>query len=117
MSLFSEIVEEPSQTNVPSDCPCDELACMSRHCCRIIAMRYCHARYNDEEVLTELSFRFSEIVDKVKNPLKPTFRPTLEEYDCPCDELAGVIRRCWAEDPMERPDFQALKSIIRKLNK
>ena len=62
-------------------------------------------------------FCFSEIIEKVKNPLKPSFRPTLEEYDCPCDELADVIRRCWSEDPMERPDFQALKSIIRKLNK
>ncbi|XP_061185413.1 atrial natriuretic peptide receptor 1-like isoform X7 [Saccostrea echinata] len=59
----------------------------------------------------------SEIYEKVKNGIKPYFRPSLEECDCPCDELADVIRRCWAEDPMERPDFQALKSIIRKLNK
>ncbi|XP_048251029.1 atrial natriuretic peptide receptor 1-like isoform X2 [Haliotis rufescens] len=58
-----------------------------------------------------------EICQKVKTGVKPYFRPTLEDYDCPCDELADVIRRCWAEDPMERPDFQALKSIIRKLNK
>jgi hypothetical protein len=41
----------------------------------------------------------------VKNGLKPYFRPTLEECDCPCDELAQVIRQCWKEDPMERPDF------------
>lgn len=60
---------------------------------------------------------YTEIHEKVKNGVKPYFRPTLEESDCPCDELAVVIRRCWAEDPMERPDFQALKSIIRKLNK
>ncbi len=59
----------------------------------------------------------TEIFHKVKAGLKPHFRPTLEDYDCPCDELADVIRRCWAEDPIERPDFQALKSIIRKLNK
>ncbi|XP_046575738.1 atrial natriuretic peptide receptor 1-like [Haliotis rubra] len=58
-----------------------------------------------------------EVYQKVKNGVKPFFRPTLEDYDCPCDELADVIRRCWADDPMERPDFQALKSIIRKLNK
>ncbi|BFZ26126.1 hypothetical protein BsWGS_29165 [Bradybaena similaris] len=58
-----------------------------------------------------------EIYQKVKLGLKPYFRPTLEEYDCPCDELAGVIRRCWAEEPADRPDFQALKSIIRKLNR
>ncbi|KAJ8311507.1 hypothetical protein KUTeg_010862 [Tegillarca granosa] len=58
-----------------------------------------------------------EVYEKVKNGLKPVFRPTLEECDCPCDELADVIRKCWSEDPFERPDFQALKSIIRKLNK
>ncbi|CAG5131906.1 unnamed protein product, partial [Candidula unifasciata] len=58
-----------------------------------------------------------EIYQKVKLGMKPYFRPTLEEFDCPCDELAGVIRRCWSEDPADRPDFQALKSIIRKLNR
>ena len=45
------------------------------------------------------------------------FRPTLEEFDCPNDELARVIRRCWAEEPSERPDFQALRTMIKKLNK
>ena len=59
----------------------------------------------------------AEIYGKVRNGLKPYFRPTLEEYDCPCDELAHVIRRCWAEDPSDRPDFTQLKTIIRKLNR
>ncbi|ESO90424.1 hypothetical protein LOTGIDRAFT_191857, partial [Lottia gigantea] len=67
--------------------------------------------------LANLDLSPQEIFDKVKNGMKPYFRPTLEEFDCPCDELAGVIRKCWAEDPLERPDFPALKSIIRKLNK
>ncbi|XP_071098571.1 atrial natriuretic peptide receptor 1-like [Haliotis cracherodii] len=58
-----------------------------------------------------------EIHDKVKKGSRPLFRPTLEDYDCPCDELADVIRRCWADDPAERPDVTALKSIIRKLNR
>ncbi|PVD36191.1 hypothetical protein C0Q70_03166, partial [Pomacea canaliculata] len=58
-----------------------------------------------------------EICDKVRDGVKPYFRPTLENYDCPCDELAGVIRRCWAEDPAERPDFQALRTLIKRLNK
>ncbi|XP_052786457.1 atrial natriuretic peptide receptor 1-like isoform X2 [Mya arenaria] len=58
-----------------------------------------------------------EVVERVKSNSKPPFRPTLEEFDCPCDELADVIRRCWSEDPVDRPDFSALKSIIRKLNK
>ncbi|KAK3096096.1 hypothetical protein FSP39_023182 [Pinctada imbricata] len=67
--------------------------------------------------LGNLDLSPQEIYQKVKNGLKPYFRPSMEECDCPCDELAEVVRRCWAEDPMERPDFQALKSIIRKLNK
>ncbi|XP_069101886.1 atrial natriuretic peptide receptor 1-like isoform X4 [Argopecten irradians] len=74
----------------------------------------------EERILDKREQRLSvsrKIHQKVKNGLKPYFRPTLEEADCPCDELAEVIRKCWSEDPMERPDFQALKSIIRKLNK
>ncbi|XP_053387549.1 atrial natriuretic peptide receptor 1-like isoform X2 [Mercenaria mercenaria] len=67
--------------------------------------------------LANLDLSPKEVVERVRDWQKPPFRPTLEEFDCPCDELAVVIRRCWAEDPMERPDFAALKSIIRKLNK
>ncbi|KAL8602399.1 Nitrogen permease regulator 2 [Nucella lapillus] len=58
-----------------------------------------------------------EVYEKVTKGTKPVLRPTLEEFDCPSDELAGVIRRCWAEDPNDRPDFQTLKSLIRKLNR
>ncbi|ESO89768.1 hypothetical protein LOTGIDRAFT_206798 [Lottia gigantea] len=64
-----------------------------------------------------LKFNPHDILIKVQNGLKPYFRPTLEDYDCPCDELAGIIRRCWSEDPTERPDFQSLKHIIRKMNR
>ena len=50
------------------------------------------------------------------------FRPTLEHLDDDeeeglSEELANMIKKCWAEDPMERPDFHSLKSIIRKINK
>ncbi|GFR10948.1 atrial natriuretic peptide receptor 1 [Trichonephila clavata] len=47
---------------------------------------------------------------------KTGFRPLLELANC--DEgIIQVIRKCWAEEPTDRPDFQTLKSIIRKLNK
>ena len=62
-------------------------------------------------------FGSAEIGEKVLNGMKPYFRPTMEAFDCPCDELAGVIKRCWAEDPVDRPDFQTLKGQIRKLNR
>lgn len=35
-----------------------------------------------------------------------------------CDEeVVRLVQRCWSEDAAERPDFQSLKPIIRKLNK
>jgi len=27
------------------------------------------------------------------------------------------VKRCWAEDQAERPDFHALKTIIKRINK
>ncbi|KAK3708696.1 hypothetical protein RRG08_010848 [Elysia crispata] len=67
--------------------------------------------------LQNLDLSPSEITDKIKKGVKPLFRPTLEDFDCPSDELAGVIRRCWAEEPADRPDFQGLRTLIKKLNK
>ncbi|GFO01840.1 guanylate cyclase [Plakobranchus ocellatus] len=67
--------------------------------------------------LQNLELSPQEITDKVRKGGKPVFRPTMEEFDCPSDDLADVIRRCWAEDPSERPDFQALRTMIKKLNK
>ncbi|XP_046585125.1 atrial natriuretic peptide receptor 1-like isoform X2 [Haliotis rubra] len=58
-----------------------------------------------------------QLVKDVKDGRRGVFRPSLEHADCPCDELADVIKRCWSEDPAERPDFQSLKTIIRKLNR
>ncbi|GFQ84217.1 atrial natriuretic peptide receptor 2 [Trichonephila clavata] len=57
-----------------------------------------------------------EIVDNVKNSQKNPFRPHLEKDACD-EEVIHMIKKCWTEDPTERPDFQALKSIIRRLNK
>ncbi|KAL3231297.1 hypothetical protein MRX96_023345 [Rhipicephalus microplus] len=57
-----------------------------------------------------------EIVSNVQLGHKVPFRPLLEE-DCCSEELAQMIRKCWAEDPAERPDFQTLKPLIRRLNK
>ncbi|XP_064471809.1 atrial natriuretic peptide receptor 1-like [Ornithodoros turicata] len=57
-----------------------------------------------------------EIVEQVVSCTKPLFRPVFDEIDCP-DTVKGLIRKCWSEDPAERPDFQALKQLIRKFNK
>ncbi|CAE1321199.1 Resact receptor,Olfactory guanylyl cyclase GC-D,Guanylate cyclase 32E,Heat-stable enterotoxin receptor,Receptor-type guanylate cyclase gcy-13,Guanylate cyclase soluble subunit alpha-1,Receptor-type guanylate cyclase gcy-9,Guanylate cyclase soluble subunit alpha-2,Receptor-type guanylate cyclase gcy-21,Head-specific guanylate cyclase,Guanylate cyclase soluble subunit beta-2,Atrial natriuretic peptide receptor 1,Speract receptor,Receptor-type guanylate cyclase gcy-18,Receptor-type guanylate cyclase gcy-3,Ret len=58
-----------------------------------------------------------EIYQKVKDGLCPAFRPTLDCSECPSEELINVIKRCWAEDPNERPDFPAIKTLMRKMNK
>ncbi|CAM1295059.1 NPR2 (predicted) [Pycnogonum litorale] len=57
-----------------------------------------------------------EILDSVKNGQKPIFRPTVDDEICE-EEVMQMMKKCWSEEPMERPDFHALKSIIRKLNK
>ena len=53
--------------------------------------------------------------------MRPQFRPTLldTQYDSQgCSvELAGLIRRCWSEDPLERPDFGAIKTALKRMDK
>ncbi|XP_076314890.1 atrial natriuretic peptide receptor 2-like [Tachypleus tridentatus] len=66
--------------------------------------------------LKEVDLSPKEIIERVKEKRKPPFRPFLDEnlYD---EEVIQMIRRCWAEDPMERPNFDHLKSIVRRLSK
>lgn len=61
-----------------------------------------------------------EIYKRVKDGKKPYFRPSLAEQvdeEAYSEDLLNMIRRCWAEDPAERPDFHALKAIIKRINK
>ncbi|XP_064535728.1 atrial natriuretic peptide receptor 1 isoform X1 [Drosophila montana] len=61
-----------------------------------------------------------EIVELVKNyqpQLNKPFRPELDPCGDTKADVIGIIRRCWAEDLLERPDFNTLKSMIRKFNK
>ena len=46
------------------------------------------------------------------NVLRPTVEP--EAADA---EIIRMMTKCWAEDPLLRPDFSALKVTIRKLNR
>lgn len=57
----------------------------------------------------------TDIVQSVKDGGRPLFRPGLDQLSCE-DEVMNLMRRCWAEDPAERPDFSVLKQTIRKLN-
>uniref|UniRef100_A0A8C7DMR1 Guanylate cyclase n=1 Tax=Oncorhynchus kisutch TaxID=8019 RepID=A0A8C7DMR1_ONCKI len=57
-----------------------------------------------------------EIVQKVRNDQSPYFRPTTDN-SCHCEKLTILMDSCWAEDPVERPDFSHIKIYITKLNK
>eukprot|EP00106_Octopus_bimaculoides_P000874 XP_014768316.1 PREDICTED: atrial natriuretic peptide receptor 2-like [Octopus bimaculoides] len=58
-----------------------------------------------------------EIYQKVKDGLKPAFRPTLDYSECPSEDLVNLIKKCWSEDPNDRPDMQSMKQQIKKMNK
>lgn len=65
------------------------------------------------------TFFRSEIVDGVRNgpdQVGTPLRPLIDENACD-DDVARLMKQCWAEDPADRPDFTALKNTIRKLNK
>ena len=47
---------------------------------------------------------------------KQPFRPTVDD-DVGDEPVVQMMRRCWMEDPAERPDFASLKATIRRLNK
>ncbi|XP_034234224.1 LOW QUALITY PROTEIN: atrial natriuretic peptide receptor 1 [Thrips palmi] len=56
-----------------------------------------------------------DIVQSVKEGGRMPLRPGVDQLSCE-DEVMNLMRRCWAEDPAERPDFSVLKQTIRKLN-
>lgn len=43
-------------------------------------------------------------------------RPLIDEGTCD-EDFVQLMRRCWAEEAADRPDFAVLKNTIRKLNK
>lgn len=45
------------------------------------------------------------------------YRPTLTDIQFIYPEIRAVMQKCWSEDPSERPDFNALKTTIRNINK
>lgn len=46
------------------------------------------------------------------DPLRPLIDKDFSEH-----KVSNMMNECWAEDPSDRPDFNHLKQIIRKLNK
>ncbi|XP_055545270.1 atrial natriuretic peptide receptor 1-like isoform X3 [Wyeomyia smithii] len=59
-----------------------------------------------------------EIIKLVKNgpeSYNAPFRPKVDETSY--EDVNNLMVKCWAEDPADRPDFNLLKTIIRKINK
>ncbi|KAM8960982.1 atrial natriuretic peptide receptor 2 [Pelodytes ibericus] len=57
-----------------------------------------------------------EIVQKVRNGQRPYFRPSVDT-SCHSEELGILMDRCWAEEPLDRPEFSQINAYICKFNK
>ena len=55
-----------------------------------------------------------EIVESVRSG--NSLRPTIEAGECNI-EIGQLMKRCWLEDPAERPDFTDIRQIMRRINK
>lgn len=61
---------------------------------------------------------FSEIIELVKgypSIVDKPFRPLIG--DATYEDINTLMKKCWSEEPSDRPDFQAIKMTIRKINK
>ncbi|CAF1599336.1 unnamed protein product [Adineta ricciae] len=64
--------------------------------------------------LRDRELRPDEIVESVKSG--SLLRPTIEAGECNI-EIGQLMKRCWLEDPNERPDFTDIRQIMRRINK
>ncbi|NWZ28725.1 ANPRA protein, partial [Asarcornis scutulata] len=58
----------------------------------------------------------AEIIERVKSGERPSFRPSAS-VGCQLEELGQLMQHCWAEDVLERPDFNQIKVQLRKFNR
>ncbi|XP_069624199.1 atrial natriuretic peptide receptor 1 isoform X2 [Ranitomeya imitator] len=59
---------------------------------------------------------FAKIIERLRSREKPYFRPSTNLY-CHIQELGILMQRCWAEDSLDRPDFNQIKVLLRKFNR
>ncbi|XP_026301091.1 atrial natriuretic peptide receptor 1 isoform X2 [Apis mellifera] len=64
----------------------------------------------------DYDFSPQEIVEGVKRGGGSPLRPAIDDAAVE-EEVATLMRKCWAQDAADRPDFPALKQTIRKINK
>lgn len=52
----------------------------------------------------------------MKSGERPSFRPSAN-VGCHLEELGQLMQHCWAEDALERPDFNQIRVQLRKFNR
>ena len=59
------------------------------------------------------------IVERIKDTQKPFYRPELpqEESQGVQPDILTLMKQCWAEEPAERPSFDEIAKILKKINK
>ncbi|XP_018348544.1 PREDICTED: atrial natriuretic peptide receptor 1-like isoform X2 [Trachymyrmex septentrionalis] len=57
-----------------------------------------------------------EIIEGIRRGGGSPLRPVIDAASVE-EEVATLMRRCWAQEAADRPDFPALKQTIRKINK
>jgi len=60
---------------------------------------------------------FTEVVGRVAAREMPPFRPAVAARDGQEEDLKELMERCWADVPDERPSFEAVRTVIRRLMK
>ncbi|XP_061102891.1 atrial natriuretic peptide receptor 1 [Conger conger] len=55
-----------------------------------------------------------EIVERVRAGGCSPFRPHADAAECP-ESAEALMRSCWRENPADRPDFSALKVVVKRL--
>lgn len=64
------------------------------------------------------TFDPDEVLDKLRMGCIPPMRPDVAPDECfECPDLLTLMNTCWAEDPKERPDFQRIKLVMKRITK
>ncbi|XP_014662884.1 PREDICTED: atrial natriuretic peptide receptor 1-like [Priapulus caudatus] len=57
-----------------------------------------------------------EIIENIKKPMEPPFRPQIDASSC-TEQYAALMKRCWGEEPDQRPDFTMIQATMKIVNK
>ena len=68
--------------------------------------------------LTELQIYIADIISRVAaRSCDIPFRPRLAALDTTPKFVVDVIKECWDEDPVKRPDFKTIRNRLKPLQK